>query len=160
MAVVCSVGSTLIPMSIPHAEAGVSLQDCIQAWHSQDSVRFPGRINLRYVLHSKIHVALTLKRFRTQNGATLKITTPVKVPSVCELPLHKQGATHWIQFHVDAIVVRLGEMDTTDVFIGLRGTPMMGSKPENPLELKRCSLIREVTLSCYQNHAPGSWLEV
>ena len=101
-----SYGHAVVPLHLPQAQDGVTLEECIQAWH-------PGVANLHHILDGETHVAFVLQRFRASADGIQKILTPVQVPSQCELPLLRQGRTHWGEFHVDAIVTHIGNTPTT-----------------------------------------------
>ena len=108
-----SYGRTIIPLRLPHAQDGVTLAECIQAWRMQESARYPGVMNLHHIHGSETHVAFALQRFRASEEGIQKVLTPVQAHSQCELPLYRQGRTRWCEFHVDAIVAHIGNTPTT-----------------------------------------------
>ena len=108
-----SYGHAVVPLHLPQVQDGVTLEECIQAWHTQESARHPGVANLHHILDGETHVAFVLQRFRASADGIRKILTPVQVPSQCALPLFRQGRTHWSEFHVDAIVTHIGNTPTT-----------------------------------------------
>ena len=54
----------LIPLPIPPAEDGITLQECVQAWRAQPSVRGRQRDSLHCIHPTETGVAFVLKRFR------------------------------------------------------------------------------------------------
>ena len=101
-------GSMLIPLSIPSTEDGTTLQECVQAWHVQPSVRDRQRDSLHCIHSAETHVAFVLKRFRQDTRGITKNEIAMQVPPTCALPVYRPDGPAWLDFHVDAIVVHLG----------------------------------------------------